>query len=108
MSVRKLRIEGGFINSSVSLGAWDRTNDLTRWKKTSATATSWGPYNDGSYSPNDVSTLRMTGGHITGSVFGGGNTYTASGGGRQLVITGGTVRAWIAGGVNGSDAQNSQ
>ena len=105
---RRMRIEGGFINSSVSLGAWDRTNDLTRWKKTSATATSWGPYNDGSYSPNDVSTLRMTGGHITGSVFGGGNTYTASGGGRQLVITGGTVRAWIAGGVNGSDAQNSQ
>ena len=105
---RRMRIEGGFINSSVSLGAWDRTNDLTRWKKTSATATSWGPYNDGSYSPNDVSTLRMTGGHITGSLFGGGNTYTASGGGRQLVITGGTVRAWIAGGVNGSDAQNSQ
>ena len=105
---RRMRIEGGFINSSVSLGAWDRTNDLTRWKKTSATATSWGPYNDGSYSPNDVSTLRMTGGHITGSLFGGGNTYTASGGGRQLVITGGTVRAWIAGGVNGSDARSDQ
>ena len=105
---RRMRIEGGFINSSVSLGAWDRTNDLTRWKKTSATATSWGPYNDGSYSPNDVSTLRMTGGHITGSVFGGGNTYTASGGGRQIVITGGTVRAWIAGGVNGSDARADQ
>ena len=105
---RRMRIEGGFINASVSLGAWDRTNDLTRWKKPNATSTSWGPYTDGTNAANDVSTLRMTGGHITGSIFGGGNTYTASGGGRQIVITGGTVRAWIAGGVNGSDARADQ
>lgn len=110
---RRMRIEGGFINSSVSLGAWDRTNDVTRWY---STYTGGGNASHGwasasqqqSSMPNDVSTLRMTGGHITGSVFGGGNTYTASGGGRQIIITGGTVRAWIAGGVNGSDARPDQ
>ncbi len=110
---RRMRIEGGFINSSVSLGAWDRTNDVTRWYSTytgygNATHR-WATASERQSSmPNDVSTLRMTGGHITGSVFGGGNTYTASGGGRQIIITGGTVRAWIAGGVNGSDARADQ
>ena len=105
---RRMRIEGGLINSSVSLGAWDRTNDVTRWYS-NAGSHRWATATEQQSSmPNDVSTLRMTGGHITGSVFGGGNTYTASGGGRQIIITGGTVRAWIAGGVNGSDARPDQ
>lgn len=105
---RRMRIEGGFINSSVSLGAWDRTNDVTRWYSNAGNHR-WATASEQQSSmPNDVSTLRMTGGHITGSVFGGGNTYTASGGGRQIIITGGTVRAWIAGGVNGSDARPDQ
>ena len=109
---RRMLIEGGFINSSVSGGAWDRSNDLTRWKKTNASVSSasisWGPYTDGASTPNDVSTIRMRGGHITGAIFGGSNTYTASGGGRQIILTGGTVRAWIAGGVNGTDPRADQ
>ncbi len=47
---RRMRIEGGFINSSVSLGAWDRSNDLTRWKK-EGQSTSWGPNVDGTVTP---------------------------------------------------------
>ncbi|MBP3762708.1 MAG: hypothetical protein J6I49_02385 [Bacteroidales bacterium] len=107
---RRMLIEGGFLNCSVSGGAWDRTNDLTRWYKTGVDnpTTGWGPNTDGTFTPNDVSTIRMKGGIITGSMFGGGNTYTASGGGRQMILTGGIIRAWIAGGVNGSDARSDQ
>ena len=109
---RRMHIEGGMLNCCVSLGAWDRTNDVSRWAKqpgvTGASAIFWDPYRDGDETPNDVSTLRMTGGIITGALFGGGNTYTASGGGRQMIITGGVVRSWISGGVNGGDANVDQ
>ncbi len=109
---RRMLIEGGMLNCCVSLGAWDRTNDLSRWAKqpgtTGASGIFWDPYRDGDETPNDVSTLRMTGGIITGALFGGGNTYTASGGGRQMIITGGVVRAWVSGGVNGGDANVDQ
>ena len=107
---RRMLIEGGFLNCCVSAGAWDRTNDVTRWRrdKSAASGIAWNPYYDAPATNNDVSTIRMKGGIITGSMFGGGNTYTASGGGRQLILTGGAVRAWIAGGVNGTDPQPQQ
>ncbi len=51
---------------------------------------------------NDVVNLkiRMKGGTVHGSIYGGAARYDAHGG-KQFVFTGGTVEGWIAGGSNG-------
>ncbi len=45
--------------------------------------------------------IRMKGGRIKGSVY-GGTEYTGSKGTRLLVFTGGEINGWIAGGANGT------
>ena len=44
--------------------------------------------------------VRMKGGTVNGSIFGGAAQYNCSGS-KQFVFTGGTVKGWIAGGSNG-------
>ena len=44
--------------------------------------------------------IRMKGGTVHGSIYGGAARYDAHGG-KQFVFTGGTVEGWIAGGSNG-------
>lgn len=63
-------------------------------------------YNQSSYTVNDVPkvNIRIKGGEINGSIYGGGEYWNANGN-RRFVITGGTIKGWIAGGANGT--QNS-
>lgn len=49
---------------------------------------------------NNSFTLRMTGGHVRGSIYGGG-ARSAGYGNRNLIFTGGTITGWIGGGCNG-------
>ena len=44
--------------------------------------------------------IRMKGGTVHGSIYGGAARYDAHGG-KQFVFTGGTIEGWIAGGSNG-------
>ena len=51
---------------------------------------------------NDVKsfTIRMTGGHVRGAMYGGGARSRASGN-RRFAITGGTITGWLGAGCNG-------
>ncbi len=86
---RHCLIEGGYLWTSISGCAWD----------TAMT-------NRGD---NDVAIIRMKGGQLYGSIFGGTNTYADGAGGRQIICTGGKVWGWISGGANGTSIadQNS-
>lgn len=86
---RHCLIEGGYLWTSISGCAWDTT--MTN-------------RND-----NDVAIIRMKGGQLYGSIFGGTNTYADGAGGRQIICTGGKVWGWISGGANGTSIadQNS-
>ena len=62
---------------------------------------------DYSNSNDDVNLIiRMKGGTVHGSVYGGAARYDAHGG-KQFVFTGGTVEGWIAGGSNGFLSEGS-
>ena len=50
--------------------------------------------------------IRMKGGTVHGSIYGGAARYDAHGG-KQFVFTGGTVEGWIAGGSNGFLSEGS-
>lgn len=51
---------------------------------------------------NDTAfTIRMTGGTVRGSIYGGA-AFAETNGHRKYVITGGTIEGWIAGGANGT------
>jgi len=79
---RHCLIEGGYLWTSISGCAWD---------------TAMTNRND-----NDVAVIRMKGGQLYGSIFGGTNTYADGAGGRQIICTGGKVWGWISGGANGT------
>ena len=51
-------------------------------------------------------TVRMTGGLVKGSIYGGAATSPASGN-RTMVITGGTVKGWLGAGCNGVVSANT-
>ena len=54
------------------------------------------------YNTKDVTlNVRMKGGTIHGSIYGGAARYAAYGS-KQLVFTGGTIEGWIAGAANGN------
>ena len=83
---RKLYIEGGQIASIA--GGVDENNQ--------------GQNN------NDVKsfTIRMTGGHVRGAMYGGGARSRASGN-RRFAITGGTITGWLGAGCNGEAGSGS-
>ncbi len=49
---------------------------------------------------NNSVTVRMTGGHVRGAVYGGA-ARSAAYGNRNLIVTGGSITGWIGGGCNG-------
>ena len=49
---------------------------------------------------NNSLTLRMTGGHVRGAIYGGG-ARSAGYGSRKFIITGGDIVGWVGGGCNG-------
>ena len=49
---------------------------------------------------NNSVTIRMTGGHVRGAVYGGA-ARSAAYGNRNLIVTGGSITGWIGGGCNG-------
>ena len=49
---------------------------------------------------NNSVTIRMTGGHVRGVVYGGA-ARSAGYGNRNLIVTGGSVTGWLGGGCNG-------
>ncbi len=49
---------------------------------------------------NNSVTVRMTGGHVRGAVYGGA-ARSAAHGNRNLIVTGGSITGWIGGGCNG-------
>lgn len=51
--------------------------------------------------------LRVKGGLIRGSIYGAAARLAANGH-RRFVFTGGTVNGWVAGGCNGTDAENGK
>ena len=75
-------VEGGYLWTSLSGCAWDTM--MTNREDV------------------DVSVIRMKGGQIYGSIFGGTNTYADGAGGRQIICTGGKVWGWLSGGANGT------
>ena len=80
---RKLYIEGGQLASIA--GGIDNSN------------------NQG----NNSLTVRMTGGHVRGAIYGGG-ARSAGYGNRNLIFTGGTVTGWIGAGCNGEAYPSGQ
>ncbi|MBQ8674951.1 MAG: hypothetical protein IJ528_01820 [Bacteroidaceae bacterium] len=60
----------------------------------------------GNNTNSNTLTIRVSGGTIRGSVFGGAARYDTNGY-KTFVFTGGTVRGWIAGGSNGYLAEGS-
>ena len=59
---------------------------------------------------NNSVTIRMTGGHVRGSVYGGA-ARSAAYGNRNIIVTGGLVTGWLGGGCNGEAypaGQNSE
>lgn len=52
-------------------------------------------------------TLRMKGGRVKGSIYGGAEYYNAVGS-RTYIITGGTIQGWVAGGANGTRGYGGQ
>lgn len=56
---------------------------------------------DGTANQNNNSvTIRMTGGHVRGCVYGAA-ARSAAYGNRNLIVTGGTITGWLGGGCNG-------
>ena len=56
---------------------------------------------DGTQNANNNSvTIRISGGHVRGVVYGGA-ARSAAYGNRNLIVTGGTITGWIGGGCNG-------
>ena len=49
---------------------------------------------------NNAVTVRMTGGHVRGAVYGAA-ARSAAYGNRNLIVTGGSITGWIGGGCNG-------
>lgn len=49
---------------------------------------------------NNSVTVRMTGGHVRGAVYGGA-ARSAAYGNRNLIVTGGSITGWVGGGCNG-------
>lgn len=49
---------------------------------------------------NNSVTVRITGGHVRGAVYGGA-ARSAAYGNRNLIVTGGSITGWIGGGCNG-------
>ena len=84
---RKLFIEGGVIAGVA--GGVDKCNDPRIYR---------GVRN---------LTVRMTGGHVRGPIYGGGS-QSPSGGNKEFIITGGTVTGWISAGCNGTSNQQGQ
>lgn len=80
---RQLFIEGGELASVA--GGIDNANNQTR---------------------NSL-TIRMTGGHVRGAIYGGG-ARSAGYGNRNLIFTGGTINGWIGGGCNGEAYPSGQ
>lgn len=66
-------------------------------------------YNTNVYDVNDPPKvyIRVKGGDIYGSIYGGGEYWNANGN-RKFVITGGTIRGWIAGGANGTQNEGGR
>ena len=56
---------------------------------------------------NNSLTVRMTGGHIRGVIYGGG-ARSAGYGNRNIIITGGDIVGWIGGGCNGEAYPSGQ
>ena len=49
---------------------------------------------------NNSVTVRMTGGHVRGAVYGGA-ARSAAYGNRNMIVTGGSITGWLGGGCNG-------
>ena len=82
---RYLEIQGGRLHSNIA-GGRDSDRD--------------GVKNNANYVNTEI---RIKGGLIEGSIYGGAQNLTHQGS-RQIVLTGGEVNGWIAGGANGTDA----
>ncbi len=82
---RYLEIQGGRLHSNIAGGRDSERN---------------GVKNNANYVNTEI---RIKGGLIEGSIYGGAQNLTHQGS-RQIVLTGGEVNGWIAGGANGTDA----
>ena len=95
---RSLTIEGGELANIA--GGIDGINQATSINN-QGTPTAWANNHVRSL------TLRMKGGTVKGSIYGGAAKSPASGD-RWMVFTGGTVKGWLGAGCNGTDDDGGQ